>query len=300
MTSQVKSYQIIPNNKIEQEGGDYQFTATRLMRIIKIFLTLFINNSFDNDLNLLKQDGTPNKEAKLAELLELTQTKHDRITGLDDFVNQLIKAKVDLNLILNSNIKDRLRANRESSDNDPPDPAGPQDPPSSPGPPTLSPHLTPRSQSPENFDDNSNIDDGDIDQNDNSSEHDEGQPTWDETDSNKSLNDEEGSKSDQNIPLIINDREDIEEARGTKRKISNEKYNKKRLKDCEEWNQLSNSSEHSELSSDDETDLNWRDNITQRKILKPQRQIKSIIRKESKNFKNLYKTRYRLRKRNGK
>ena len=300
MTSQVKSYQIIPNNKIEQEGGDYQFTATRLMRIIKIFLTLFINNSFDNDLNLLKQDGTPNKEAKLAELLELTQTKHDRITGLDDFVNQLIKAKVDLNLILNSNIKDRLRANRESSDNDPPDPEGPQDPPNSPGPPNLSPHLTPRSQSPENFDDNSNIDDGDIDQNDNSSEHDEGQPTWDETDSNKTVNDEEGSKSDQNIPLIINDREDIEETRGTKRKISNEKYNKKRLKDCEEWNHLSNSSEHSELSSDDETDLNWREDITQRKILKPQRQIKPIIRKESRNFKKLYKTRNRLRKRNGK
>lgn len=114
--SEIRSYQIIPTTTIEQSGGNFGNGSSRLLRIIKIFLTLFVNNSFDSNLHLLREDGTPNDNAKIEELLELTQTKNDRLTGLEDFVNQLIKSNIDLKLIINSNIRERIRAARNRGD----------------------------------------------------------------------------------------------------------------------------------------------------------------------------------------
>ena len=110
----INEYEIYPKNQLKiQSGGNFPQSPNRTLRILKIFKTLANNNSFDDNFNLFKQDGTINQDADIVELLELTQSKQDRITGLEDFVYQLIKANIDLNLILNTNIKERLRAARE-------------------------------------------------------------------------------------------------------------------------------------------------------------------------------------------
>ena len=114
----INEYEIYPKNQLKiQSGGNFPQSPNRTLRILKIFKTLANNNSFDDNFNLFKQDGTINQDADIVELLELTQSKQDRITGLEDFVYQLIKANIDLNLILNTNIKERLRAARENNPN---------------------------------------------------------------------------------------------------------------------------------------------------------------------------------------
>jgi len=109
----VKEYEIFPKNI--QSGGSLGFSLNKLLRILKIFQSLVSNKSFDDNLNLFDKDGQPNTNANIAELLELTQTKQDRVVGLDDFVYQLSRANIDLNLISNTNIKERLRASRENN-----------------------------------------------------------------------------------------------------------------------------------------------------------------------------------------
>jgi hypothetical protein len=110
----VESYRVIPEETVSmQEGGNINDSLSRLMRILRIFFALLQVKAFDDDFKLLKPDGTPMHQANIGELLELTQSKQDRITGLDEFVEQLIKANIDLNLIINHNIRERLRAGRE-------------------------------------------------------------------------------------------------------------------------------------------------------------------------------------------
>lgn len=112
---EIKEYEIFPKNTVTkcQDGGSFPLSLNRRMNILKIFLTLAYNNAFDANLNLLKEDGSPNTNANVAELLEYTQSKQDRIDGLDDFITQLLRTNIDLNLIINANIKERLRASRE-------------------------------------------------------------------------------------------------------------------------------------------------------------------------------------------
>src|SRR6266516_1004655 len=101
-----KSFQIIPCGEISpynvkqppQKGGSNPIagasTFSRMMRILKIFSALIQINALDANLNILKPDGTPNEKANLGELLELTQSRQDRLEGLEDFVEQLIKANI--------------------------------------------------------------------------------------------------------------------------------------------------------------------------------------------------------------
>ena len=141
----IKEYEIFPVNTYSgdsghQTGGSFPYSINRLKRILQIFLSLANNNALDKDLNLLKSDGSKSENADLGELLALTQTKQDRITGLEDFVYQLMRANIDLNLIMNSNIKERLRAFKEKnqSPKDPPQPPAPDHSSAPPPPPPLS------------------------------------------------------------------------------------------------------------------------------------------------------------------
>jgi len=78
------------------------------IRIIRLALILANNNSFNSELNIRSNDGSYNKNSNLPELLSLTQQKAKNIDGVDDLIQQLFLAKVDPDLIINTNIRSRL------------------------------------------------------------------------------------------------------------------------------------------------------------------------------------------------
>jgi hypothetical protein len=130
----IKEYEVRP----VQSGGSFPITPNKMIRILKIFLSLERSGAFDENLNLLKPDGTPNLEANISDLLELTQNKQEKVDGQEDLVHALIKANTELNLIPNSNIKERIRSGRRQ-----PPPGGPQPPPSPPPPTPPAPPAPP-------------------------------------------------------------------------------------------------------------------------------------------------------------
>lgn len=257
--SDIKSFQIIPNNEVEnsgqQIGGNFDINSIgRLMRMLKIFESLLKIKAFDDNYHILKNDGSPNNQANLVDLLELTQTKHDRLEGLDDFVEALIKSNIDLSLIVNSNIRERIRAARD--DRRPPPvlpPVGP--PPSDNGDP---------SNGSSHGGDEGNNNDNDNSNNDNNNPNDDF--WWDDeneerveelndnddensNDTNGNENDDGGDRSDirpENIPLPESDDSDEEmepvpdiidekndDNRGVKRKAGDS--HRRRYKKCVQW-----------------------------------------------------------------
>jgi hypothetical protein len=125
----VQSFQIIPNESLNynvQDGGSDEASK---IRILKIFITLFRNKVFDENLNFFTVNGYNVKDSNIIDLLQLTQSKQDKLIGLEEFIKQLIKCRVDLNLIVNNNIRERLRAAYEASPNDSPPDAPDETPP---------------------------------------------------------------------------------------------------------------------------------------------------------------------------
>jgi hypothetical protein len=210
MNEEVKSFQIIPNVD-NQYGGNMSLNS--FIRMLKIFKSLDTIHAFDDNFYLLKQDGTVNENANLPELLELTQTKQERLEGIDDFISQLIKANIDLNLIINNNIKERLRAARE---NIPP----PHEPPNNNSPPQTPP--PPPGEGGEFNEQNNENNQSDNNQSDSPRAEDQPLPSSDTEIENDEIIDEKNELDDFN-----------ENNHGMKRK--NEAEHKKRNKKCLKW-----------------------------------------------------------------
>ena len=115
-----KKYIILPYNKLNENqlgGGSQTSNLVKLSRILKIFIALLTNKSFDENFYIYRLDGTVNVDANLAELLELTQVRRDPVKGLEDFVYQLYKSKIDPQLIFNYELRHRLRSLYEYKEN---------------------------------------------------------------------------------------------------------------------------------------------------------------------------------------
>ena len=106
----IKEYEILPLNNGNQSGGSHDYITNKRIRMLKIFVALLKSKAINDDFKLLKSDGNINESANIAELLELTQSRQERSQGLDDFIHQLIKANVDPNLIMNSNLKAKVES----------------------------------------------------------------------------------------------------------------------------------------------------------------------------------------------
>ena len=304
MSENVKSFQIVPNNLSNEVmvGGtnNFQWSANRYKRILKIFKILAENNAFDGELNILKENGEPNTTANISELLELTQRKQDRLDGLDDFVNQLIKSNIDLNLIINNNIRERLRAAKETHPQPPPTPPENQSRPPTPpgeggvgGPEGGLPPPPPPQVDDESDDDDWNI--GNDDNNNNDQPPDfshlddvrpEDIPLPEDSDDDWNMGDNNNDNS--NIPppdfSHLNEEpsndvpEIIDEKRGTKRKITDE--HKRRYKKCAQW---------VIVSSDNESGAETTNQPTTKQI-QPRRVSLRLRRPTYKALENLRKT----------
>jgi len=81
---------------------------SKQIRILKIAFPLAKRNSFNDDLNIKKTDGSFNVKSNLAQLLNLTQTNVKLNPGLEDLIHQLREANVNPELITNEIIKSKL------------------------------------------------------------------------------------------------------------------------------------------------------------------------------------------------
>lgn len=109
----IEEFELLPVSSNGQSGGSQDYILQRRMRILKIFVSLMRNKAVNDEFKLLKSDGSVNEAANIAQLLELTQSKNESTDGLEDFVNQLVKANIDLSWIVNTNIKEKIRASKE-------------------------------------------------------------------------------------------------------------------------------------------------------------------------------------------
>lgn len=110
----IEEFELLPVSSSGQSGGATDYILQRRMRTLKIFVSLLKNNALNDEFKLLKPDGSVNDAANIVQLLELTQSKNEKSDGLDDFVKQLVKSNIDLSWIVNTNIKERIRASRET------------------------------------------------------------------------------------------------------------------------------------------------------------------------------------------
>ena len=107
-SNQVNQNRTVKNNTmVKREIGGMK---KRQSNILKIALILANKRAYNDKLQIKRRDGSFNQDSDLIKLLGLTQNKVKNITGLYDFIQQLQASKIDPDLILNENIKDKLIA----------------------------------------------------------------------------------------------------------------------------------------------------------------------------------------------
>ena len=120
MNESFKKYLIIPYCRENEnqfgkginlgvEGANIHYNPHKLSRILRIFNTLLDEKSLDRNLYMIRNDGSVNSEANIAELLELTQVKREPVPGHEDFVELLYRSKIDPQLIFNYELRHKLR-----------------------------------------------------------------------------------------------------------------------------------------------------------------------------------------------
>lgn len=148
----VYPYDIEQNNPEMIGHGEPSPTPLKIddkqTKILKIALKLAKINSFNDDLNIRKQDGTYNANSNVARLLALTQNRVRHVSGMPDLIRELFVAKIDPDLIINEMVKSRL-IELYSKTNPPPNepPYSPQRS-RSPSPPPSQPPAVPSAPPP--------------------------------------------------------------------------------------------------------------------------------------------------------
>jgi hypothetical protein len=80
----------------------------RLTTILKIFKKLDQINAFNEDFNIIREDGSSIENSDIAKLLNVTQTHVRSNKGITELIRYLHLAKIDPDLIVNETIKARL------------------------------------------------------------------------------------------------------------------------------------------------------------------------------------------------
>lgn len=114
----------------------------RQSRILKIALKLAKINGFNEDLNVIGEDGIFINESNLAKLLNVTQTKIRKLRGMNELIKLLFQVKIDPELIINEMVKQKLHELNNTTSNSSFNRSNISDSPDSPDPGNDTPNTT--------------------------------------------------------------------------------------------------------------------------------------------------------------